>query len=249
MQAPHPPLNKYYRAPEDRPEWVQSIFDRTAADYERVESTVALGSGSWYRRRVLKSSGLRRGMRVVDIGVGTGLVAREAADIVGDPALVTGVDPSPGMMACAAVPEGVTLVIGTAEHIPLPDSTADFLSMGYALRHINDLTAAYAEFYRVLQPGGLLCVLEITAPKGVVLRALLRGYMRGVVPFVARAVTRSKDTLELMRYFWDTIEACVTPDVVMSGISGAGFTEISRDVELGIFSAYRARKPFCVSND
>ena len=249
MQAPHPPLNKYYRALEDRPEWVQSIFDRTAADYERVESTVALGSGSWYRRRVLKASGLRRGMRVVDIGVGTGLVAREAAAIVGDPALVTGVDPSPGMMACAAVPEGVTLVIGTAEHIPLPDSTADFLSMGYALRHINDLTAAYAEFYRVLQPGGLLCVLEITAPKGVMSRALLRGYMRGVVPFVARAVTRSKDTLELMRYFWDTIEACVRPDVVMRGISGAGFTEISRDVELGIFSAYRARKPFCVSND
>ena len=57
--------------------------------------------------------------------------------------------------------------------------------MGYALRHIGDLTAAFNEFFRVLRPGGLLCVLEITLPKGTLSRALLKGYMRGVVPWLA----------------------------------------------------------------
>ena len=243
MQAPHTPLKEYYGAEADRPDWVRAIFSRTAADYERIESTMALGSGSWYRQRALRSCGLRPGMRTLDVGVGTGLVARAAALIVGDPTLVTGVDPSPGMLANAQVPTGVSLLTGSAEALPVPDGSVDFLSMGYALRHISDLTAAYAEFFRVLRPGGLLCVLEITLPAGTLARALLKGYMRGVVPWLARGLAHHRDMPELMRYYWDTIEACVPPAIVMQGIRNAGFVDVSAQVELGIFTAYRARAP------
>jgi len=243
MEVPHPPLQEYYATEGDRPEWVRGIFNRTAADYERVESAMAFGTGSWYRRRALQGSGLLPGMRVVDVGVGTGLVAREAAKIVGDPCLVTGIDPSPGMVAHARVPAGVNLLLGMAERIPVADHAADFLSMGYALRHIGDLTAAYAEFYRVLRPGGALCILEITMPDSPLQRALLKAYMRGAVPLLARVVARHSDMPELMRYYWDTIEACVPPAVVMQGIRDAGFTEVTRHIELGVFSEYRARKP------
>ena len=127
------------------------------------------------------------GMRVVDIGVGTGLVAREAVKLVGDPALVVGVDPSPGMMSQAHLP-GVQLVEGRAEAIPFPDASFDFLSMGYALRHIGDLSAAFSEFHRVLKPGGRLCLLEITKPEHAWSQALLKAYMRGVVPVLARLI-------------------------------------------------------------
>jgi demethylmenaquinone methyltransferase/2-methoxy-6-polyprenyl-1,4-benzoquinol methylase len=243
MQAPHPPLKEYYGAESNRPAWVRGIFNRTAPDYERVEAAMGFGTGSRYRRRALKNSGLRRGMRVVDVGVGTGLVAREAATIVGDARLVTGVDPSSGMVANAKVPEGVSLLMGSAERIPLPDATADFLSMGYALRHIDDLTVAFNEFFRVLKPGGLLCVLEITLPKGTVSRALLKGYMRGVVPRLAGTLSRHDEMPDLMRYLWDTIEACVPPPTVMRAIEAAGFSQVSRHVEVGIFSEYRACKP------
>jgi len=68
-------------------------------------------------------------MRVVDIGVGTGLMAREAVQLVGDPGLVVGIDPSAGMMACARLP-GVQLIEGRAEAIPFPDASFDFLSAG-----------------------------------------------------------------------------------------------------------------------
>lgn len=243
MQAPHPPLEKYYGAEANRPEWVRGIFTRTAPDYERVESAMAFGTGSRYRHNALVNSGLRRGMRVVDVGVGTGLVAREAVTIVGDAHLVTGVDPSPGMVANAKVPNGVSLLLGSAEHIPVPDGTADFLSMGFALRHIGDLTAAFSEFFRVLKPAGLLCLLEITLPKGFFSRALLKGYMRGVVPWLAGSLSRHNEMPELMRYYWDTIEACVPPLAVIRELEAAGFSHVTRHVELGIFSEYRACKP------
>jgi demethylmenaquinone methyltransferase/2-methoxy-6-polyprenyl-1,4-benzoquinol methylase len=241
--APHSPLQAYYTSEADRREWVRDLFDRTAGDYERMERLMALGSGSWYRRRALQRAGLQTGMSVVDVGVGTGLVAREAAGLVGDGKLVLGVDPSSGMIENAIVPPGVRLASGSAESIPAPDASADFLSMGYALRHISDLPSAFREFGRVLKPGGRLCLLEITSPRGVVPRVMLKAYMRGVVPIVARFVARHRSVPELMRYYWDTIEACVPPKSILDALAAAGFVDVIRYVEHGVFSEYRARKP------
>lgn len=240
---PHPPLKEYYAREEDRRAWVLGLFDRTAGDYDKVERVMAFGTGSWYRRRALRSSGLRSGMTVFDIGMGTGLVAREAAWICGDPSCVTGVDPSAGMVENAKVPPGVRLLSGSAEAIPASDASADFLSMGYALRHIGDLSVAFREFHRVLKPGGRLCLLEITRPQAAWSQGLLKAYMRVMVPLAARLVARHRDTPELMRYYWDTIEACASPAVIKAALTDAGFVDVSRHVELGIFSEYRATKP------
>jgi demethylmenaquinone methyltransferase / 2-methoxy-6-polyprenyl-1,4-benzoquinol methylase len=241
-QAPHIPLQAYYQTEADRREWVRNLFDSTAGDYERMERLMALGSGSWYRRRALQRAGLHNGMSVVDVGVGTGLVAREAAYLVGDGKLVLGIDPSSGMIQNAKVPTGVRLASGCAESIPAPDASADFLSMGYALRHLSDLATAFREFDRVLKPGGRLCLLEITSPHGALPRALLKGYMRGVVPILARLVAKHRDVPELMRYYWDTIEACVPPQSILDALVTAGFVDVMRYVEHGVFSEYRARK-------
>jgi demethylmenaquinone methyltransferase/2-methoxy-6-polyprenyl-1,4-benzoquinol methylase len=96
-------------------------FNKTAPDYDRMEAILGLGTGPSYRRRTLLLAGLKPGMRVLDVGMGTGLVARQAAGIVGDPSSITGVDPSPGMIQSAKLPAGVTVVEGRAEQIPLPD--------------------------------------------------------------------------------------------------------------------------------
>ena len=243
VHAPHPPLQAYFQSEAERRGWVRDIFDRTAADYERVERAMAFGTGPWYRRQALLRAGLAPGMRVVDVGTGTGLVAREAARIVGDPRAVTGVDPSAGMRDNATLPEGLRLLEGAAESIPLPDGFADFLSMGYALRHISDLELAFREFHRVLAPGGVACILEITRPSSRLGNAVLKAYMRGFVPLLARVIARAGDSPRLMRYYWDTIEACVPPEAVMRTLAAAGFAAVSRHVELGVFSEYRARKP------
>jgi demethylmenaquinone methyltransferase/2-methoxy-6-polyprenyl-1,4-benzoquinol methylase len=242
MNAPHRPLTDYYSGEADRAGWVRQLFDRTAPDYDRIERAMAFGSGSWYRRRALSRAGLAPGMRVLDIGTGTGLTAREAATLVGTSGSVVGVDPSVGMMERAKVPSGVSFVRGTAEAIPAPPGTADFVAMGYALRHVADLSEAFREFFRVLAPGGHLCLLEITSPEGALRRMLLKAYLRGVVPRMARLLGTHCDMPELMRYYWDTIEACATPRAIEESLRAAGFVEVSRYVELGIFSEYRARK-------
>lgn len=242
VRPPHPPLTDYYAHEADRVGWVRRLFDRTAGDYDRVERAMALGSGSWYRRRALARAGLKPGMRMLDVGVGTGLMAREAAYLVGSSGQVTGVDPSAGMLGSAVVPAGVLLLLGSAEMLPVSSGAVDFVSMGYALRHVADLSAVFREFARVLVPGGRICILEITAPAGRAPRIILKAYMRGVVPFVARCIARHRDAPKLMRYYWDTIEACASPGVIMAAIRDAGFVDVQRTVSLGVFSEYCAVK-------
>jgi demethylmenaquinone methyltransferase/2-methoxy-6-polyprenyl-1,4-benzoquinol methylase len=244
VHLPHAPLNDYYRDgdSEARQRFIRRAFDDTAVDYNRLEKLLGLGSGSWYRRKALARAGLKPGMQVVDVGMGTGLVAHEILRITGEPELLVGVDPSPGMMAQARLPESVRCLEGTAEHLPLADASADFIVMGYALRHIADLAAAFAEFHRVLKPQGRVLVLEISKPSSRVATALLRAYMRGVVPMLARLISKQPSTPMLWRYYWDTVEACAPPEAVMHTLSGVGLRDVHREVTLGVFSEYRARR-------
>ena len=243
VHAPHRPLTDYYRTEEDRQAYLRKIFDDTAPDYDRIESLLAWGTGPRYRHDALLRAGLKPGMKVLDVGVGTGLVAAQACLLAGDPALVTGVDPSPGMMAASKLPQAMTLVEGRAEALPFPDDHFDFLSMGYALRHISDLSVAFAEFERVLKPGGRLCVLEITQARSAWGRWVLKTYMRGVIPVLTRFVSSGRQrTSTMWRYYWDTIEACVPPERVMATLRGAGLQQVERHLEIGIFSEYQAVK-------
>lgn len=238
---PHAPLPAYYSDEAEHTRYLRRIFDATAADYDRIESVLAFGSGPWYRREALRRAGLAVGDRVLDVGIGTGLVAREALKLIGATGSLIGVDPSPGMLGEVDLP-GVELRAGRAEALPCADESCDFLSMGYALRHISDVNAAFSEFHRVLRPGGRLLILEISKPDGAFARSLLKTYMRAVVPQIARVVARKTDTAELWRYYWDTIEACMSGEAVIEALRAVGFEQVRRERQLGIFSEFTAIK-------
>ncbi len=241
--TPHPLLADYYATAEKRRGFVRDIFNRTAPDYDRVERVLAFGSGAWYRRRALVRAGLKPGMRVLDVAMGTGLVAREAMALVGASGQVIGLDPSIGMVSEARRSLELAVVLGRGELLPLQTQSFDFLSMGYALRHVSDIDAAVREYFRVLKLGGRVCLLEITRPRGRLALLFLRLYMQDIVPALTRLVTRRRETARLMEYYWDTIAACVPPEVILAALTRAGFTDVQRHTELGIFSEYTGTKP------
>ena len=244
VHLPHGALTSYYADgdAEARLDFLRQTFNDTAVDYNRLEKLLGLGTGSWYRRQALLRAGLRPGLDVVDVGMGTGLVSSEILHVTGEPDRLTGVDPSAGMMAQARLPAQVRCLEGRAEKLPLTEASADFLVMGYALRHIADLAAAFAEFRRVLRPGGKVLVLEISKPEGRMATWALKSYMRGVVPLIARLVARKAATPMLWRYYWDTVESCAKPPAVLRTLSGVGLHQARREVTLGIFSEYSASR-------
>lgn len=226
----------------DRVRFVRDLFDETAAHYDRICQVMSLGSGQRYRRDALRRAGLQPGMRVLDVGTGTGLVAQVALTVVGAAGTVTGVDPSEGMLreSCHL---GYRVVRGYAEALPFDADRFDFLSMGYALRHVSHLEAAFTDCWRVLAPGGRLALLEISRPDSRVGLWLTRHYLQSAVPFVTRVVTGSARSVQLMEYYWETIANFVAPTVVLEALRASGFLDVRRRVVHGLFSEYCASKP------
>lgn len=246
---PHPTLDGYYADDASRPRWVRGLFDETAVDYDGVAAWLAFGSGPWYRRHVLTLAGLRPGMTVLDVAAGTGQVTRAAAAIVGEGGTVYAVEPSRGMLteARCVLPPRVMLVQGEAEALPLPDATVDFVSMGYAVRHVSDLVRAFTEYNRVLRPGGTVIIMEIGPARGRLAKAALGFWISKGVPALhalfGRGKGRHRRALALMGYYRDTLDNCVAPEVIEGALRQAGFTDVKCLLSLRLFREYTGRKP------
>jgi demethylmenaquinone methyltransferase/2-methoxy-6-polyprenyl-1,4-benzoquinol methylase len=238
---PHRVLGGFYAQRTQRSSFVRRLFNETAQHYDGVNRLFSLGSGAWYRRRSLLRAGLRPGHGVIDVAVGTGLLAREIVAVTGSADRVIGIDLSEGMLAAARRKLDIHLVQGMAEQLPVAGDSADFLTMGYALRHVADLVGALREFHRVLRRDGTVVLLEISKPTRALSHALVSGYLGHVVPLICR-LTAGQRTKTLMEYYWETIENCVPPDTILEAMARAGFAERRCDVDFDIFRTYVGRK-------
>ena len=236
-------LQTYFTDEAQRRTVTRAMFDQAASGYDRAERITALGSGAWYRRDVLRRNGLQAGMTLLDVAAGTGLVAAEGQRLIGPSGRLLALDPSPGMLAELRKKLNVETIEAYAESIPLPDNHVDFVSMGYALRHVGDLDQAFGEYLRVLRPGGRACIMEISRPESRLGQLALRAYIRGVVPFLAR-LTRSKADVKLLwEYYGETIELAVEPERILDAMRRSGFVDVACSVTFGIFREYLGRKP------
>jgi demethylmenaquinone methyltransferase/2-methoxy-6-polyprenyl-1,4-benzoquinol methylase len=237
-----PRLAAYFANEDERRAVTRDMFDQAAPGYDRAEGLTALGSGAWYRREVLRRNGLRAGMSLLDVAAGTGLVTVAGHELVGPAGRVIALDPSPGMLAELRKKVDVETVEAYAESIPLPNDHVDFVSMGYALRHVGDLDRAFSEYRRVLRPGGRVCVMEISRPASRLGRALLRFHIGAVVPVLARLTRSHADVRRLWEYYGDTIEAAIEPERILDAMRRAGFADVKCAVSLGVFREYTGCK-------
>ena len=125
-------------------------FARSADAYERARPEYPAEAVAWLAER----TGLRPGRTVVDLAAGTGKLTRPLA---ATGARVIAVEPVPEMRARIG-PEAARVLDGTAEAIPLPDASADAVTVAQAF-HWFDGPAALAEIHRVLRPGGALALV------------------------------------------------------------------------------------------
>ena len=135
-------------------------FDRGAADYERGRPGYPPAAIAILGEEL----GIRPGRRVVDLAAGTGKLTRA---LVGLGADLVAVEPVPGMREQLerAVP-GVETIEGTAERLPLPDSSINAVVVAQAF-HWFDVPAAAAEIHRVLITRGGLGIIRNEWDKSV----------------------------------------------------------------------------------
>jgi demethylmenaquinone methyltransferase / 2-methoxy-6-polyprenyl-1,4-benzoquinol methylase len=240
--APHRDLTEFYGDPAERSRFVRELFDNGAPEYDWVSSLLSFGTDRRYRRQALQLGGVRAGLKVLDVATGTGLVAQAALDCgVGSGDLV-GLDPSRGMLGENRRRRTVSLIQGRGESLPFADGTFDVVTMGYALRHVEDLGQLFGEFHRVLRVGGRVIVLEITRPASRWGCRLMSFYMLKLLPLCARLTGRGDQAVRMMDYYWATIAECVPPEQIVAALRGVGFSEVRRKTTGPLLSDYLAVK-------
>ena len=240
---PHPLLSGYYTNESTRRTYLNQGFDASAQYYDGISRFMSFGTDCWYRRQTPLRAKLVAGMSVLDVGCGTGLGAGAARDIVGPQGYVVGLEPSRGMLGEALGRQRVHAgVRGIAESLPIADNRFDLLSMSFALRHVSDLQRVFQEFQRVLKPGGILLIVEMTPPRASLSYWLLRFHLRYAVPLITRLWSGSRVAQDLYRYCWDTHDQCVPPETILAALQAVGFQAVKRWVDIGLFSEYTARK-------
>jgi ubiquinone/menaquinone biosynthesis C-methylase UbiE len=114
--------------------------------------------GQW-APRLVDTARVASGDRVLDVGCGTGVLARAAADRVAAEGQVTGLDLNEGMLAVARrIRPQIDWRQGDATKLPLPDESYDVVMSQFALMYFPDRIAALKEMLRVLKPGGRLVI-------------------------------------------------------------------------------------------
>ena len=114
--------------------------------------------GAW-ASRVADAAAIRMGDKVLDVGCGTGVLARHALRRVGKEGRVVGLDLNEGMLAVAARTEpGIEWRLGTAENLLFEDRSFDVVVSQFALMYFPDRVAALREMWRTVAREGRLAV-------------------------------------------------------------------------------------------
>jgi demethylmenaquinone methyltransferase / 2-methoxy-6-polyprenyl-1,4-benzoquinol methylase len=137
--------------------------------------------------------------------------------------------------------QAIIYLNGDALALPLPDQSADVVSIAFGIRNVADPARAMAEFYRVLRPGGRLIILEFSLPTNGVLRGLYNFYFRQVLPRTATLI--SGDTTGAYKYLPESVNTFISRDSMTRMMGEAGFTGVEQHpMTFGVCVCYRGVK-------
>jgi demethylmenaquinone methyltransferase/2-methoxy-6-polyprenyl-1,4-benzoquinol methylase len=219
-------------------ELVRTMFDTIAPRYDLVNRAMTFGLDIRWRRQSLRALALPTGSTVLDLASGTGDFLALLRD-GGYRAL--GMDLSWGMLAANRT--GLPLAQADGAFLPLADGSVDGVTCGYALRNFTDLAGVFAEFGRVVRPGGRISLLEVAEPEGGLLRTGYRIWFRRIVPLIGGLLSDRS----AYRYLPRSTAYLPSPDELRAMLVEAGFSSVNRRALSGglsqLLTATRTGRP------
>jgi demethylmenaquinone methyltransferase/2-methoxy-6-polyprenyl-1,4-benzoquinol methylase len=195
------------------------MFDAVAPRYDLVNRLMTFGLDRRWRRATVAALGLPERSTVVDLACGTGDLCADLARAGLSP---IGFDMSSGMLAAAHT--RAPLVRADIVSLPLPDSSVDGATCGFALRNLVDLPGFLAELARVVRPGGRIGLLEVAEPSNPALRLGHRIYFTRVVPWIGAALSDGA----AYRYLPRSVVYLPPVDILVGAVAAAGFPDVHR---------------------
>jgi demethylmenaquinone methyltransferase/2-methoxy-6-polyprenyl-1,4-benzoquinol methylase len=199
------------------------MFTRIASRYDLMNRLMTGGQDIRWRKQVIQLARLGNHARLLDLGTGTGDLAREAATQF-PRAKVIAADFTLEMMRVGQKRGPLNFSSADALRLPFTDSSFDAVVSGFLMRNVVDLQKAIQEQHRVLKKGGRIVILDTTRPRKNLLSPFIWLHMHIVIPLLGRLLTGSSDAY---RYLPETTEGFVTAENMASRMAAAGFKKIN----------------------
>ncbi len=227
-------------------EQVRQMFDAIAPAYDFMNRAMTLGIDIWWRRLAVKRLKRITPAHILDVATGTGDFAIQLNDSL-HPQHITGIDLSPGMLAEAqrkvkenGLQEVISFEEGDCMALPMQDNTFDAVTVAFGVRNFEHLQQGYQEMARVLRPGGMLCVLELSTPTNKLIRWFYDLYTLHIIPAIGSIKSGDKSAY---RYLPNSIAAVPQGDDMLQLMRNAGLKEATfRRLTLGVCTIYTAVK-------
>lgn len=203
---------------------IREMFARIAPRYDLMNRLMTAGQDVAWRRQAVRGLALPARARVLDLGCGTGDLAREvlrqhpdaqviAADFTAAMILRGRLRPPPQPLWCLA------------DALALPYATASFDAVvcAFLLRNVADLRQALREMARILKPGGQIAILETTRPAPHPLHPVRHLLMRVFIPWLGGVVTGQRDAYT---YLPQSSMAFLSAADMSAELQAVGFTQV-----------------------
>jgi len=207
----------------ERVTYVQNMFTQIAKRYDLMNRLMTGGQDIRWRKQVIQLARLNRTSSVLDLGTGTGDLAREAL-AQAPQAKVIAADFTLEMMRVGQKRGPLNFSSADALNLPFKDLTFDAVVSGFLMRNVIDLQKAIQEQHRVLRRGGRIVILDTTRPKKNILSPFIWLHMHIVIPALGRLLTGNADAY---RYLPETTEGFVTAENLAARMAAAGFKRVN----------------------
>lgn len=207
----------------EKAHYVQNLFTRIAHRYDLMNRLMTGGQDIRWRKEVIRRAALRPRAWLLDLGAGTGDLAREA--LVQQPtARVTAADFTLEMMrAGKKETDAFAWSAADALHLPFSPERFDAVVSGFLMRNVVDSMAALREQYRVLKPRGRIVILDTTRPKKNLLSPFIWVHLHIIIPALGTLLSGQRDAYT---YLPDSTEAFLTAEDLAARLAAAGFKRI-----------------------
>ena len=208
---------------KERGEYVQDMFTRIARHYDLMNRIMTAGQDVEWRKAVIRQAHLKPNDRLLDLGAGTGDLAREA--LAQQPEVkVIAADFTLEMMRVGQLNGSLPWSAADALRLPFADETFDAIVSGFLMRNVGDIQQALKEQYRTLKPRGRIVILDTTKPKRNMLSPFIWMHMHLVIPLLGRLISGFKDAYN---YLPNSTEEFVTAEELTVRMAAVGFKRIN----------------------
>jgi demethylmenaquinone methyltransferase/2-methoxy-6-polyprenyl-1,4-benzoquinol methylase len=202
--------------------YVNTMFARIARRYDLMNRLMTGGQDGQWRREVIRRARLAPGARLLDVGAGTGHLAREA--LRQQPAArVVAVDLTLAMLRLGQPQAPLDWAAADARHLPFPAKTFDAVIAGFLMRNVGDVQRALAEQFRLLKPGGRVVILDTTRPTRHWVSPLVGAHLHFVIPMLGGLISGSRSAYT---YLPDSTEAFLRAEDLANAMAETGFEAV-----------------------